>query len=61
MSFILTLLLGIISALVAGAFSGIRIGKEALGAELAADMGGLYGFFSGAVAVFIGSILLAIF
>jgi hypothetical protein len=37
--------------LLAGALSGLRIGKEALGAELAAYMGALYGFISGSAAV----------
>lgn len=48
---ILSLILGFAAALGAGALSGVRIGKEALGAELAAYMGGLYGIISGSVAV----------
>ena len=42
---------GIVGALGAGALSGLRIGKEALGAELAAYMGALYGFLAGGLAV----------
>ncbi len=50
----------IAAALIAGALSGLRIGKDALGAELAAYMGGLYGFLSGSVAVVVTTIILMI-
>jgi hypothetical protein len=53
------LLAGILGALGAGALSGIRIGKDALGAELAAYMGALYGFLAGGIAV-VATILIQI-
>ena len=56
--FILALALGIAVSFGAGALSGFWIGKEALGAELAAFMGGLYGLMSGVVGVSIGLIIL---
>lgn len=55
---ILSLIVGFIGALIAGALSGLRIGKDALGTELAAYMGGLYGILSGSVAVVISIIIL---
>ena len=58
MTLILSLIAGIAAALIAGALSGLRIGKDALGAERAAYMGGLYGFLSGAVAVVVTTIIL---
>jgi len=54
------LIAGVAAALIAGALSGLRIGKDALGAELAAYMGGLYGFLSGSVAVVVTTIILMI-
>jgi hypothetical protein len=57
---VLSLLLGFAAALGAGALSGVRIGKDALGAELAAYMGGLYGIISGSVAVVLTVLLLAL-
>ena len=57
-TFILALVLGVAAALGAGAVSGMRIGKDALGAELAAYMGGLYGLLSGVAAVIVGLIVL---
>ena len=59
--FLISLLAGLLGALAFGAWSGMRIGKEALGAELAAFMGGLYGVLSGALAVIVGLIILMIF
>ena len=55
---ILGLIIGFLAALGAGALSGLRIGKDALGAELAAYMGGLYGILAGSLAVVITSIIL---
>lgn len=55
---ILSLIVGFIGALIAGALSGLRIGKDALGTELAAYMGGLYGILSGSVAVVVSIIIL---
>lgn len=55
---ILSLIIGFIGALIAGALSGLRIGKDALGTELAAYMGGLYGILSGSVAVVVSIIIL---
>lgn len=60
MSIILSLLLGFAAALAAGAWSGVRIGKDALGTELAAYMGGLYGIISGSVAVVLTVIVLSL-
>ena len=60
MIFVLSLLLGLIVAAAAGALSGMRIGADALGAQLAAYMGGLYGLLSGTAAVLVGLVLLAI-
>ena len=42
--------IGIVASIAAGAVSGLRIGKDALGAELAAYMGGLYGVLAGGLA-----------
>ena len=58
LSFTLALVLGIAASIGAGALSGLRIGKEAIGAELAAYMGGLYGILAGTGAVVIGLIVL---
>ncbi|KJS44075.1 MAG: hypothetical protein VR71_07825 [Roseovarius sp. BRH_c41] len=57
---ILSLILGLAAALGAGALSGIRIGKDALGTELAAYMGGLYGIISGSVAVVLTVLVLSL-
>jgi len=51
---ILSLLAGIGAAATAGAFSGMRIGAQTLGSELAAYMGCLYGLVAGAIAVTAG-------
>ena len=60
MIIVLSLILGFTAALGAGALSGVRIGKDALGAELAAYMGGLYGIISGSVAVALTVLVLAL-
>ena len=60
MTVILSLILGLAAALGAGAFSGIRIGKDALGTQLAAYMGGLYGIISGSVAVVLTVLVLSL-
>jgi hypothetical protein len=57
---ILSLIIGLAAALGAGALSGIRIGKDALGTELAAYMGGLYGIISGSVAVVLTVLVLSL-
>jgi hypothetical protein len=57
---VLSLILGLAAALGAGALSGIRIGKDALGTELAAYMGGLYGIISGSVAVVLTVLVLSL-
>lgn len=56
--FVLALVLGVAASLGGGALSGLRIGKAALGAELAAFMGGLYGVLAGAAGVLVGLIVL---
>lgn len=60
MIIVLSLILGLAAALGAGALSGVRIGKDALGAELAAYMGGLYGIISGSVAVVLTVLVLSL-
>jgi len=57
---LLSLLLGLAAALGAGALSGVRIGKEHLGTELAAYMGGLYGIISGSAAVILTVLVLSL-
>lgn len=57
---LLSLVFGIAAAALAGALSGLRIGKDALGAELAAYMGGLYGIMSGVGAVILTVLILAL-
>ncbi len=52
--FILALVLGVAASIGAGVLSGLWIGKDALGGELAAFMGGLYGLMSGIVGVSAG-------
>lgn len=56
--FVLTLILGIAAALGGGAVSGIRIGGAALGKQLAAYMGALYGLLAGTVGVLVGLVVL---
>ena len=58
---ILSLALGVLTALAAGAVSGLTIGAKVIGAELAGSMGGLYGLLSGFFAIIIGSIVLTLF
>jgi hypothetical protein len=58
--FILSLILGVAAAVAAGSVSGIRVGAEALGRELATGIGGLYGLLAGVPAVVIGLIVLAL-
>ena len=58
--FIISLVAGIAAAMLAGAVSGVRIGGEHIGNELAAYMGSLYGFLSGTAAVVLGLIVLLV-
>jgi ABC-type phosphate transport system permease subunit len=58
--FILSLILGGAAAAAAGSVSGVRVGAEALGRELAAGIGGLYGLLAGIPAVVLGLIVLAL-
>lgn len=51
--------LGTLAALLGGAASGIVIGGEALGKEMAGAMGGLYGLLSGGAAVLLGLVVLS--
>ncbi len=55
---VLALMLGIVAALCGGAVSGIRIGSAALGKELAALMGALYGVLAGTAGVLAGLAIL---
>lgn len=55
---ILALAVGVAAALGAGALSGLRIGKDALGAELATYMGALYGGLAGGGAVVVTTLVL---
>jgi hypothetical protein len=50
--------LGLVLALVAGAASGVKIGAEALGKELAAMMGAFYGPTAALPAVLLGLLIL---
>ncbi|MBY0362108.1 MAG: hypothetical protein K2X45_09395 [Phreatobacter sp.] len=56
---ILALVAGLATAFAAGVASGLQIGREALGAELAAYMGGLYGMISGGAAVVVTVLVLS--
>ncbi|WP_422342824.1 hypothetical protein [Parasphingorhabdus sp.] len=58
--FLMALLAGIFTALVAGMISGIIIGKEALGLEMASSMGGLYGVLGGTAASLVGLLVLTV-
>ena len=60
MTIIFALVAGVLAALGVGALSGLRIGKDALGAELAAYMGALYGFLAGGLAVVVATLILII-
>lgn len=55
---ILALAVGVAAALGTGALSGLRIGKDALGTELAAYMGALYGGLAGGAAVVVTTLFL---
>jgi len=55
---ILGLIAGLLASIVGGALSGLRIGKDAMGAELAVYMGGLYGILTGSLAVVVTLIIL---
>lgn len=59
-AFITALIAGAIAALIAGMISGTIIGKDAIGAEMAAGMGGLYGLLGGTGAALIGLIVLTL-
>ena len=54
---LIALVVGILAAMGGGALSGLRIGGEHLGKELAAYMGSLYGLLSGSLAVIIGLLI----
>ena len=54
----IVVILALVAALGAGALSGLRIGKDALGAELAAYMGALYGGLAGGGAVVVTTLVL---
>lgn len=54
---ILCLVAGLAASLAGGAASGLYVGREALGAELATYMGSLFGLLAGAGAVLLGLIL----
>lgn len=58
--FIVALIVGAVAALAGGALCGLKIGAEALGAELAAYMGGFYGLLAGSIGVVLGLIVLTI-
>ena len=58
--FLIALLGGIVTALVAGMISGIIIVKEALGLEMASGMGGLYGLLGGTAASLVGLLVLTV-
>jgi hypothetical protein len=58
MSLLGLIALGLVLALVAGAASGMKIGAEALGRELAAMMGAFYGPTAALPAVLLGLLIL---
>ena len=58
--FIVAFIAGAGAALAGGALCGLKIGAEALGAELAAYMGGFYGLLAGSIGVVLGLIVLTI-
>ena len=55
---VLSPVLGVVAAIVAGACSAVRIGGEALGVQLAAFMGMIYGALAGALGVGAGLVVL---
>lgn len=57
-AFFTALIAGAVAALIAGMISGIIIGKDAIGTEMAAGMGGLYGLLGGTGSALIGLIVL---
>lgn len=57
-SWALTLIVGILFALVGGAAMGIKLGGKDLGNEMAGMMGALYGVSAAAPAVILGLIIL---
>ena len=48
---LIAFVVGVVAALIGGGLSGLIIGKDALGAQLALYMGALYGFLAGGLAV----------
>lgn len=58
-TFLISLLCAVVAAIVSGIVVGLAIGKEAIGAELAGGMGGLYGFLGGGAAALIGLTVLS--
>lgn len=60
LSLVLALIAGLATSIAFGAFSGLRVGGEALGSELAMYMGGLYGLIAGAATTVIGIVVLSI-
>ncbi len=55
---VLSLVLGVAAAIMAGAYSAVRIGGEALGMQLAAFMGTIYGAVAGVLGVGAGLVVL---
>jgi len=53
------LALGVVASIVGGGVSGVWIGGEALGKQLAAFMGGLYGVMAGGLGVVVGLAVLS--
>ncbi|NJO31799.1 MAG: hypothetical protein HC869_00340 [Rhodospirillales bacterium] len=60
LTLILALLSGLIASLACGALSGVRVGGEALGTKLAAYIGGLYGLVAGTATTVIGVIAMTL-
>ncbi len=54
------LAIGLVCALAGGAIAGLMIGGRDLGAEVATQMGGLFGAFSGLPGIAIALLLLAV-
>jgi hypothetical protein len=58
--FLASLIIGMIAALCGGALSGYAIGGRDLGAEVATQVGGLFGAMSGLPGVAIALLIIAI-
>lgn len=56
----LSLVAGLATSIGFGALAGLKVGGEALGAELATYMGGLYGVTAGTLTTIVGIVVLTL-